>query len=200
MARRVPVRPPRRSRPRPSEHEPASATADNADFSVEAERRSVEAGYRYEYELGGYAAIQGTRPQSIAYGLTDSPALQLPWIADGFKEWTNSETVPEDTVDRDALLTNVMLCWLTGTAGSPARYYKEGTDTWGSRSRVPVPTAVAMFPHDIAVPIPATRRTQPQHRPMDRVRPWWQLRRDGGTGPDDRPAGVVPELPLTVVF
>jgi hypothetical protein len=193
-------RPPRRSRPRPSEQEPGSATADNADFSVEAERRSVEAGYRYEYELGGYAAIQGTRPQSIAYGLTDSPALQLPWIADGFKEWTDSETVPEDTVDRDALLTNVMLCWPTGTPGRRPATTRKAPTPGGAGAASPVPTAVAMFPHDIAVPIPATRRTQPQHRPVDRVRPRWQLRRDGGTGPDDRPAGVVPELPLIVVF
>lgn len=132
----------------------AGATAENADFSVEEERRSVEAGYRYEYELGGYAAIQGTRPQLIAYGLTDSPIFQLAWIADGFKEWTDSINVPEDSVDRDALLTNVMLYWLTGTAGSSARYYKEGTETWGEpEPPSPVPTAVAVFPHDIAVPI-----------------------------------------------
>jgi epoxide hydrolase len=58
-------------------------------------------------------------------------------------------------VDRDALLTNVVLYWLTGTAGSSARYYKEGTDrAWGEpEPPSPVPTAVAVFPHDIAVPI-----------------------------------------------
>jgi pimeloyl-ACP methyl ester carboxylesterase len=132
----------------------ASATAENADLSVEAEKRSVEAGYRYEYELGGYAAIQATRPQLIAYGLTDSPVFQLAWIADGFKQWTDSTDVPEDAVDRDALLTNVMLYWLTGTAGSSARYYKEGTETWGEpEPPSPVPTAVAVFPHDIAIPV-----------------------------------------------
>jgi hypothetical protein len=125
----------------------ASATAENADLSVEAEQRSVEAGYRYEYELGGYAAIQATRPQLIAYGLTDSPVFQLAWIADGFKQWTDSTDVPEDAVGRDALLTNVMLYWLTGTAGSSARYYKEGTETWGEpEPPSPVPTAVAVFP------------------------------------------------------
>jgi epoxide hydrolase len=68
----------------------ASATAETADFSVEAEKRSVEAGYRYEYELGGYAAIQSPRPQLIAYGLTDSPVFQLAWIADGFRQWTDT--------------------------------------------------------------------------------------------------------------
>jgi epoxide hydrolase len=64
----------------------ASVTAENADLSVAEEKRSVQAGYRYEYELGGYAMIQATRPQLVAYGLTDSPVFQLAWIADGFKE------------------------------------------------------------------------------------------------------------------
>ncbi|NDL58290.1 epoxide hydrolase family protein [Phytoactinopolyspora mesophila] len=132
----------------------ASATPENADFSVEAEKISVEKGYRYEYELGGYASIQGTKPQLMAYGLTDSPVAQLAWIADGFKAWTDSTDVPEDAVDRDAMLTNVMLYWLTGTAGSSARYYKEGVETWGEpEPESSVPTAVAVFPHDIALPI-----------------------------------------------
>lgn len=132
----------------------ASATPENADLSVEAEKRSVQAGQRYEYELGGYAAVQSTRPQSIAYGLTDSPVAQLAWIVERFKDWTDSANVPEDAVDRDALLTNVMLYWLTGTAGSSARYYREGTETWGEPDPPsPVPTAVAVFPHDIALPI-----------------------------------------------
>lgn len=128
----------------------ASATAEDADFSVEEEKRSVEAGYRFEYELGGYAAIQSTRPQLIAYGLTDSPVAQLAWIADGFKEWTD----PGSAVGRDRLLTNVMLYWLTATAGSSARYYKEGAETWGEAEAASrVPTAMALFPHDIFVPV-----------------------------------------------
>lgn len=166
----------------------AGATAETADFSVEAERRSVEAAYRYEYELGGYAAIQATRPQLIAYGLTDSPAFQLAWIADGFKQWTDSTDRPEDAVNRDALLTNVSIYWFTRTAGSSARFYKEGMDAWdesgeqtgtgdhqGEQSAswagqdaddsesvqlwgspeppLSVPTAVAVFPRDIAIPV-----------------------------------------------
>lgn len=162
----------------------AGATAENADFSVEEEQRSVEAGYRYEYELGGYAMIQGTRPQLIAYGLTDSPVFQLAWIADGFKEWTDSINVPEDAVDRDALLTNVMLYWLTGTAGSSARYYKEGTETWGEpEPPSPVPTAVAVFPHDIAVPI---RRLAEENHNIVR---WTEFDRGGHF-----PALEVPDL------
>ena len=64
----------------------ASATANytvaaEADPAVEAEQRSLEAAQRYDYELGGYAAVQSTRPQLIAYGLTDSPVFQLAWFA-----------------------------------------------------------------------------------------------------------------------
>lgn len=132
----------------------ASAKSENADLSIESEKRSIEKGYRYNYELSGYAWIQSTKPQLIAYGLTDSPVTQLAWIADGFKAWTDSTDVPEDAVDRDALLTNVMLYWLTGTAGSSARYYKEGVEAWGEpEPESQVPTAVAVFPHDIALPI-----------------------------------------------
>lgn len=132
----------------------AGATAENADPSVEAEQRSLAASYRYEYELGGYAAIQGTRPQTIAYGLTDSPVALLAWIMDVFKEWTDSTDLPEEAIERDVLLTNVTLSWVTRTAGSAARYYKEGTETWGEpEPPSPVPTAVAIFPHDLFVPI-----------------------------------------------
>ncbi len=132
----------------------ATATPDTADLSVETERRSVEKYYRYEYELGGYAAIQGTKPHLIGYGLTDSPVAQLAWIADGFLDWTGNSGRIEDAVGRDALLTTVTLYWLTGTAASSARYYKEGTRTWGEPEPAsPVPTAVAVFPHDIALPV-----------------------------------------------
>lgn len=57
----------------------------------------------------------------MAYGLTDSPVGQLAWIAEKFKEWTDCRNRPEDAVHRDQMLTNVMLYWLTGTAGCSAR-------------------------------------------------------------------------------
>ncbi|WP_235921503.1 epoxide hydrolase family protein [Lentzea tibetensis] len=128
----------------------AGVTAENADFSVEAEKRSVEKAQIYEWQQGAYAMIMGTRPQSVAYGLTDSPVAQLEWIAWGFRTWSD----PDTPVDRDALLANVMIYWLTGTAGSSARYYQEGTEAWGElEPDLRVPTAVALFPHDLGVPI-----------------------------------------------
>ncbi|WP_407560144.1 epoxide hydrolase family protein [Streptomyces sp. 184] len=99
----------------------------------------------------GYADIQSTRPQTLAYALTDSPVGQLAWIAEKFKEWTDSVDRPEDAVDRDHLLTNVMLYWLTGTAGSAARlYYERAHAAYRGEpaERSTAPTAFASFPQE----------------------------------------------------
>ena len=72
-------------------------------------------------EQDGYGTLQASRPQTLSYALTDSPIGQLAWIAERFKEWTDSRDRPQDAVDRDQLLTNVTLYWLTGTAGSAPR-------------------------------------------------------------------------------
>jgi pimeloyl-ACP methyl ester carboxylesterase len=108
---------------------------------------------RHGREMSGYAIQQSTRPQTLAYALTDSPAGQLAWIVEKFKEWTDpAATLPEDAVDRDLILTDVSLYWLTATAGSAARIYYEGARSWGhARPRSAVPTAVAVFPGDTTI-------------------------------------------------
>lgn len=112
--------------------------------------------HRIEHFLAeqfGYSQIQSTRPQTLAYGLADSPVGQLAWIVEKFKEWTHSESAPEDAVDRDRMLTNVMLYWLTNTGGSSAQLYYEDahTGSWGTPERSPVPTGVAVFAEDISI-------------------------------------------------
>ncbi|MBT2226645.1 epoxide hydrolase family protein [Nonomuraea sp. NEAU-A123] len=104
-------------------------------------------------DMSGYAIVQSTRPQTISYALTDSPVGQLAWIVEKFKEWTDpSAGLPEDAIDRDQILTDVSVYWLTGTAGSAARIYYEGARTWGqAQARSPVPTAVAVFPNDLTL-------------------------------------------------
>ena len=105
-------------------------------------------------DMFGYAQIQSTRPQTLAYGLTDSPVGQLAWIVEKFKEWTHPRAgLPEDSVDRDHMLTNVMLYWLTATAGSSASIYYEGAHAgdWGAPERSTVPTGVAVFAEDISI-------------------------------------------------
>lgn len=131
----------------PSEEELAALSA------AEQERTwaSWERMRAWNREKQGYADIQSTRPQTLAYALSDSPIGQLAWIAEKFKDWTDSVDRPEDAVDRDHLLTNVMLYWLTGTAGSSARIYYERAHaaSWGKPPEPStVPTAFASFPQE----------------------------------------------------
>lgn len=101
----------------------------------------------------GYFQISATRPQTVSYGLADSPVGQLAWIVEKFKEWTHpAEAPPEAAIDRDRLLTNVMLYWLTGTAASSAQLYYENMHggSW-QQDRVTVPTGVAVFAEDMAI-------------------------------------------------
>jgi pimeloyl-ACP methyl ester carboxylesterase len=120
---------------------------------TEAEQQRLARLAWWENEGNGYFHIQSTRPQTLAYGLTDSPVGQLAWIMDIFKEYTNpSAKLPEEAIDRDLMLTNVMLYWLTGTAASSARLYYEDMHV-GSWDEQPgtTPTGVATFPTDVAI-------------------------------------------------
>ena len=136
---------------------PAGAPRDPADLAglTGEEKARLETRARYDRELSGYAKIQATRPQTLAYALTDSPVGQLAWIAEKFREWTDCGERPGDVIDRDRILTDVMLYWLTGTAGSSARLYYEMMHGGQRAGRGPstVPTGVAVFPRDIALPI-----------------------------------------------
>lgn len=98
-------------------------------------------------DRAGYLKIQQTRPQTLAYGLTDSPAGQLAWNSELFMGF-GGESV--GAVDRDRFLTHVMLYWLTMTAGSSAREYYEDARTGAGYRDLPntVPTGVAVFEND----------------------------------------------------
>lgn len=103
---------------------------------------------RWDAERSGYARIQGSRPQTLAYALADSPAGQLAWNLEWFDDYGEHQGAVAD----DAILTNVTLYWLTGTAGSSARLYKEAAASWGQQAeRSMVPTGVAVFPGDASV-------------------------------------------------
>jgi epoxide hydrolase len=123
------------------------------DNLSEAEQGRLQLMDRWQNEMSGYAIVQSTRPQTLAYALTDSPVGQLAWIVEKFKEWTDpAAELPEDAVDCDRLLTNVSIYWLTATAGSSARLYYEGAKSWGQTNEPSaVPTGVAVFPMDITI-------------------------------------------------
>ncbi|MEV7476746.1 epoxide hydrolase family protein [Streptomyces halstedii] len=131
---------------------------DPADFAglTEGEQARLERLQTFRDDKMGFNVIQSTRPDTLAFGLHDSPVGQLAWIVEKFKEWTDTEReLPEDAVDRDTLLTNVSVYWFTGTAGSSAHlYYEMAHDpgAWAPKERGTVPTAVAVaLPSDVAV-------------------------------------------------
>ena len=129
---------------------------EGTDDLTEEEKARLDRMRQFRATGSGYMAIQSTRPQTLAYGLTDSPAGQLAWITEKFGEWTDNG-LPDEAVDRDQLLTNAMIYWLTATAGSSARLYYESarSGAWGPPETSTVPTGVAVFPREIA---PAIRR------------------------------------------
>jgi epoxide hydrolase len=123
---------------------------------TEAEQQRLARMKHFQDEMMGYSHIQGTRPQTLAYALNDSPAGQLAWIVEKFKEWTDpSAELPEDAVDRDHLLTNVSIYWFTGTAGSSANVYYEtyhDPGMFAPAERGTVPTGVAVsLTQDVAI-------------------------------------------------
>jgi pimeloyl-ACP methyl ester carboxylesterase len=124
---------------------------DQATFSP-AEKERAQRLQGYLAEGNGYFQIQSTRPQTLSYGLTDSPAGQLAWIVEKFKEWTNTgHALPEDAIPRDEILADVSVYWFTGTAGSTANLYYESMHSgdWPTPSQVP--TGVAVFAEDVAI-------------------------------------------------
>ncbi|OLT19114.1 epoxide hydrolase [Actinomadura sp. CNU-125] len=137
---------------------PSGDPAEMADLS-ELDQSRLGALARFDAELSGYMKIMATRPQTLAYALHDSPVGQLAWIVEKFREWTDSESVPEDAVDRDQMLTNASIYWFTRTMGSSAHFYYEGREAVAQAAAgavpppVPVPVGVAVFPHDVFLPI-----------------------------------------------
>lgn len=129
---------------------PTPPSREPVELTDPEDRARLDRMRRYLAEVPGYMRIQATRPQTLAYGLADSPTGQLAWIADKFTEWVD----PASTIDDDRLLTNVMLYWLTGTAGSSARIYAESTAVTRPRGGA-TPLGVAVFPHDIVLPVRA---------------------------------------------
>ena len=107
----------------------------------------------YTGDENGYAQIQGTKPQTVGYGLNDSPAGQAAWIVEKFRAWCDCNGDPESIFTRDELLTNITIYWVTETATSSARLYYESGNAPTSRAlgRVDVPTGAAIFPYELFI-------------------------------------------------
>ncbi len=124
------------------------------DEPSEEERRYQEELRHWFAEEIGYHAIQGTRPQTLAYALTDSPAGLAGWIAEKFHNFTDHDGDHETAVGRDSLLTNISLYWLTEAINSSFwPYYAARHAPWPlPETKIDVPTAFASFPRETRHP------------------------------------------------
>jgi pimeloyl-ACP methyl ester carboxylesterase len=165
-------------------------TVDPRDLS-ESEAQYVEAGKHWQMTEGAYAMLQGTKPQTLAYAMTDSPAGLAAWIVEKMRAWSDCDGEVERRFSKDQLLTNISLYWFTRTAGSAFRLYFE-TMRSNPATRAPperrVPRAFAIFPKDI---VPAPRAFA--ERFYD-VRRWTEMPRGGHFAALEEPALLADDL------
>jgi epoxide hydrolase len=168
---------------------PPDDPAAMASLSAE-EGAIMDKGLYFNTHLSGFMKIQTTRPQTLGAGLVDSPVGQLAWIVEKFYDWTDSAKAPEDAVDRDQMLTNVMLYWLTRSGMPAAHFYFDNAHMLPVRlplappPAVTCPLAVAAFPAD---PGQAVRRFAERIYPD--IAQWTEYDRGGHF-----PAMEVPDL------
>jgi len=133
---------------------PSDPDDPEAGLTEEEIRRMTERRAYFSQNERGYQRIQGTRPQTLGYGLNDSPAGLAAWIIEKYRKWCDCDGDPERVFTKDELLTTVMIYWVTETATSAARYYYEGMHIPEPpyvplERRVMVPTGCTVFPGEL---------------------------------------------------
>jgi pimeloyl-ACP methyl ester carboxylesterase len=140
---------------------------------------------------GGYYSIQSTKPQTLAYGLTDSPAALAGWIAEKFRAWTDCDGDITRAVSLDALLTNISVYWFSGSIASSLRIYKENRAAplvFAPGERLIPPVGFAHFPREIL---------HPPRRYVERVfdiRRWTDMPRGGHFAAMEQPQALAEEI------
>ena len=122
---------------------------------TEAEQALVDQRERWQQAEGAYAHMHGTKPQTLSYGLNDSPVGLAAWIVEKYRTWSDCHGDVESRFTKDELLTTVTIYWVTQTIGSSTRmYFENQRSLWSMKQgeRVEAPTGVALFPQDIARP------------------------------------------------
>jgi pimeloyl-ACP methyl ester carboxylesterase len=152
------------------------------------ERAAVEALDEFQRWGTGYSAEQSTRPQTLGYGLADSPVGQAAWIVEKFQAWSDCDGHPENAFTRDELLDNVTLYWLTNTGASSGRLYWESFRR-NREAPVAVPAGISVFPKEIARPA----RRWVEHRFTD-LRYWGTPARGGHFAAFEQPELFVAEV------
>ena len=157
------------------------------DFT-EREQSALASMQYYNDWDSGYSKEQSTRPQTVGYGLVDSPAGLCAWIVEKFWAWTDSDGDPANVLTRDELLDNVMLYWLPATGASSARMYWESFRT-PQLGPVEIPVGCSIFPKEIFRP---TRRWAQQQFPD--LRYWNEPARGGHFAAFEQPEAFVAEV------
>lgn len=127
----------------------------NEAVSTEEEKRYIGELKQFQKEDMGYQWIQGTKPQTLAYGLADSPAGLAAWIVEKFRAWSDNDGTPDSAISRDEMLANISLYWFTGAIGSSFwPYYARMHNPWpiSAQSPVDVPAGYIEFPKEILRP------------------------------------------------
>jgi pimeloyl-ACP methyl ester carboxylesterase len=126
----------------------AGPDPDTMDDLTEKEQGALAALQYYQDHDSGYSKEQSTRPQTVGYGLVDSPSGQAAWILEKMWAWTDADGHPENVLTRDEILDNIMMYWITKSGASSARLYWEsfGNFTGGD---VKVPMGGSIFPKEI---------------------------------------------------
>jgi pimeloyl-ACP methyl ester carboxylesterase len=155
---------------------------------TEQEQSAVKALQYYQEWDSGYSKQQATRPQTLGYGLVDSPAGQAAWIYEKMWAWTDNSGAPEDVLSMDEMLDNIMLYWLPGTAASSARLYWESFGSFGSIP-LSIPVGVSIYPKEI---FRASRRWAEKH--MTNIIHWNELDKGGHFAAWEQPELYVSEI------
>ena len=163
------------------------APEDMADLT-DAEKAALADMQAYSTTGNGYAIEQMTRPQTLGYGLTDSPVGQAAWIYEKFREWSDCDGEPENALTLDEMLDNITLYWLTATAASSARLYWESFGSFNANP-VSIPVACSIFPHEF---LRASRRWADKRYPN--IVHWNELDKGGHFAAFEQPELFVDEV------
>jgi microsomal epoxide hydrolase len=155
------------------------------------ERRYLGELEHFLKEETGYQWIQGTKPQTLAFALTDSPAGLAAWIVEKFHRWTDNDGDPASAVSRDAMLANITLYWVTGAIGSSFwPYYARMHGPWPiPEGQIGVPTGYAEFRREILLPPRSLAE-----RVYSDIRRWTRMERGGHFAALEQPAALAGEI------
>jgi pimeloyl-ACP methyl ester carboxylesterase len=169
---------------------PGHQVATPVDELTPAERAYLQARQQWRMAEGAYFALQATKPQTLAYGLTDSPAGLAAWMVEKFRAWSDCDGEVETRFSKDELLTNIMIYWATETINSSfLPYYAAGhMAPQAGTARVAVPTGMAIFPKDI---VPAPRAYGERFFSIHR---WTEMPRGGHFAALEEPELLAEEL------